>query len=108
MYGGETHARGRTTSEHLRVDLEALLRDIERLRSVPSGRDELLDAVLQRAHHAAIVFDARTSRFFANREAIRLWGGTDGAVDWQRCSMLDERGASSALASWLVTCAKER
>jgi PAS domain S-box-containing protein len=58
------------------TDVEALRREVERLRAVAMSERGLLEAVLTHSPHGIIVSDAQGRIFLQNRAAEKIWSGS--------------------------------
>ena len=66
-------------------EIEALRREVERLRALASTEQGLLDAVLNNSPHGIIVCDAQGQLTLQNRASERIWAGsatTPGVEGW--------------------------
>src|SRR5262249_37154102 len=65
------------------ADVEALRREVERLRAVAMSERGLLEAVLTHSPHGILVSDAQGRIFLQNRAAEKIWAGSATADNVQ-------------------------
>ncbi|WP_437635679.1 GAF domain-containing protein [Sorangium sp. So ce854] len=87
------------------MDIEALKREIERLRVVASRDRGWLDAVLEHSPHGVILCDASGKLILHNRAAERIWAGsasTESIRDWTRYRAFHADGRPYEAADWAM------
>ncbi|WP_437307333.1 GAF domain-containing protein [Sorangium sp. So ce388] len=87
------------------MDIEALKREIERLRVVASRDRGWLDAVLEHSPHGVILCDASGKLVLHNRAAERIWAGsasTESISDWTLYRAFHHDGRPYEAADWAM------
>ncbi|WP_437647589.1 GAF domain-containing protein [Sorangium sp. So ce362] len=87
------------------TDIEALKREIERLRVVASRDRGWLDAVLEHSPHGVILCDASGKLVLHNRAAERIWAGsasTESIQDWTLYRAFHEDGRPYEAGDWAM------
>ncbi|MGK4007933.1 ATP-binding protein [Sorangium sp. So ce1036] len=87
------------------ADLEALKREIERLRVAASRNRGWLHAVLEHSPHGVILCDAAGRLVLHNRAAERIWGGsasTESMSDWTRYRAFHADGRPYEASDWAM------
>ena len=84
-------------------ELEALRRELERLRVLAVREHDLLDAILNHSPHGIIVCDKLGKLTLHNRAAERIWGGSASAEemnDWARYRAFHADGTPFEAEDW--------
>ena len=92
-------------------DVEALRREVERLRALAQSERGLLEAVLNHSPHGIIVSDAHGKLTLQNRAAERIWAGsaTADTVDgWGRYRAFHADGRPYQAGDWSMARAISR
>src|SRR6266540_3709463 len=93
-------------------ELEALRREVERLRAAASKDRGLLDAVLENSPHGVIVCDASGKLILQNRAAERIWAGgatADDVAGWGQYRGFHPDGRAFAADDWaMAECLRDR
>ncbi|XXY45184.1 GAF domain-containing protein [Sorangium sp. So ce269] len=87
------------------MDIEALKREIERLRVVASRDRGWLDAVLEHSPHGVILCDAAGKLVLHNRAAERIWAGSaspESISDWTLYRAFHHDGRPYEAADWAM------
>ncbi|WP_437743691.1 ATP-binding protein [Sorangium sp. So ce1504] len=87
------------------TDIEALKRELERLRAVGSRDRGWLDAVLEHSPHGVILCDASGKLVLHNRAAERIWAGsasTESINDWTLYRAFHEDGRPYEAKDWAM------
>ncbi|WP_437689840.1 GAF domain-containing protein [Sorangium sp. So ce176] len=87
------------------MDIEALKREIERLRIAASRDRGWLDAVLEHSPHGVILCDASGKLILHNRAAERIWAGsasTESMRDWTLYRAFHHDGRPYEAADWAM------
>ncbi|WP_437317592.1 GAF domain-containing protein [Sorangium sp. So ce385] len=87
------------------MDIEALKRELERLRVVASRDRGWLNAVLEHSPHGVIICDASGKLVLHNRAAERIWAGsasTESMQDWTLYRAFHEDGRPYEAADWAM------
>ncbi|WP_437590279.1 ATP-binding protein [Sorangium sp. So ce1000] len=87
------------------TDIEALKRELERLRAVGSRDRGWLDAVLEHSPHGVIICDASGKLVLHNRAAERIWAGsasTESIDDWTLYRAFHEDGRPYEAQDWAM------
>ncbi|WP_437531061.1 ATP-binding protein [Sorangium sp. So ce726] len=87
------------------TDIEALKRELERLRAVGSRDRGWLDAVLEHSPHGVILCDASGKLVLHNRAAERIWAGsasTESINDWTLYRAFHEDGRPYEAEDWAM------
>ncbi|WP_437953673.1 GAF domain-containing protein [Sorangium sp. So ce296] len=87
------------------MDIEALKRELERLRAVASRDRGWLNAVLEHSPHGVIICDASGKLVLHNRSAERIWAGsasTESMQDWTLYRAFHEDGRPYEAADWAM------
>jgi PAS domain S-box-containing protein len=88
------------------VDVEALRREVERLRAVAQGERGLLDAVLTQSPHGVIVSDNQGRLILQNRAAEKIWAGSataDNVEGWGQYRAFHPDGRPYEPADWAMS-----
>ncbi|MGK3967398.1 GAF domain-containing protein [Sorangium sp. So ce118] len=87
------------------MDIEALKREIERLRVVASRDRGWLDAVLEHSPHGVILCDAAGKLVLHNRAAERIWAGSaspESISDWTLYRAFHHDGRPYEAGDWAM------
>jgi PAS domain S-box-containing protein len=87
------------------ADVEALRREVERLRAVAQGERGLLDAVLTQSPHGVIVCDEQGRFILVNRAAEKIWAGSataDNVEGWGQYRAFHPDGRPYEAADWAM------
>ncbi|WP_437654390.1 GAF domain-containing protein [Sorangium sp. So ce1182] len=87
------------------MDIEALKREVERLRVVASRDRGWLNAVLEHSPHGVILCDASGKLVLHNRAAERIWAGsasTESISDWTLYRAFHHDGRPYEAADWAM------
>jgi PAS domain S-box-containing protein len=94
------------------AELEALRRELERLRALASKDRGLLDALLDASPHGILVADAAGKLILQNRAAERIWAGSasaDTVAGWGQYRGFHPDGRPFAGEDWaMAQCLRER
>jgi PAS domain S-box-containing protein len=92
-----------TTGPIATQDVEALRREVERLRALAHADRGLLEAVLTYSPHGVLVCDARGKIYLQNRAAERIWAGsatTDTVSGWGQYRAFHVDGSPYDAGDW--------
>ena len=107
MGGAVVHPGDDATNE-----VEALRRELERLRAAASTNRSLLTAMLDYSPHGIMVSDAGGRLVLQNRAAERIWAGSataDSVAGWGQYRGFHPDGRPFAPEDWaMATCLRER
>jgi PAS domain S-box-containing protein len=84
-------------------EVEALRREVERLRALAYADRGLLEAVISHSPHGIIVCDARGKIYLQNRASERIWAGsatTDTVDGWGQYRAFHPDGRPYAAGDW--------
>ena len=87
----------------LELEIEALRREVERLRLLAGNERGVLEAVLDHSPDGIIVSDAAGRLVLHNRAAEKIWAGSSTAVsveDWTRYRAFHEDGRPYQAGDW--------
>jgi PAS domain S-box-containing protein len=94
------------------AELEALRREVERLRVLASKDQGLLRTLLERSPQGIVMCDAQGRLVLQNRSAERIWGGSvsaDSVHEWGKYRGFHEDGTPFAPEDWaLAICLRTR
>ncbi|WP_437756840.1 ATP-binding protein [Sorangium sp. So ce1389] len=85
------------------TEVEALRREVERLRAITRHERGLLDALLSESPHGIIVSDAQGKLILQNRASERIWAGSSTAENvegWGRYRAFHPDGRPFAAEDW--------
>ena len=100
--GGLEHAANAAHVPTL-ADVEALRREIERLKALAGPHLEILEAILNHSPHGIIVCDASGKLILQNRAAEQIWAGSATVEDvtgWGQYRAFHADGRPFAAADW--------
>jgi PAS domain S-box-containing protein len=86
-------------------EIEALRRDIERLRATDAPSSALLEALLEHSTHGIIVCDAEGKLVVQNRASERIWAGSASASsvsEWTRYRAFHPDGRPFEPGDWAM------
>jgi PAS domain S-box-containing protein len=86
-------------------DVEAMRREVERLRAMVRGERGLLEAVLNHSPHGILVSDPQGKLTLQNRAAERIWAGSATAENvegWGRYRAFHEDGRPYEPGDWAM------
>ncbi len=93
-----------TTAPIPEQDVEAMRREIERLRALVQADRGLLEAVLTHTPHGILVCDERGRIYLQNRAAERIWAGSattaDGVSAWGQYRAFHDDGRPYEAGDW--------
>ncbi|XYH99199.1 ATP-binding protein [Sorangium sp. So ce1128] len=94
------------------TEVEALRREVERLRAITRHERGLLDALLSESPHGIIVSDAQGKLILQNRASERIWAGSSTAENvegWGRYRAFHPDGRPFAAEDWsMARCLTRR
>ncbi|WP_438007996.1 ATP-binding protein [Sorangium sp. So ce321] len=94
------------------TEIEALRREVERLRAITRHERGLLDALLSESPHGIIVSDAQGKLILQNRASERIWAGSSTAENvegWGRYRAFHPDGRPFAAEDWsMARCLTRR
>jgi len=100
--GGQEHA-AKTAHVPTLADVEALRREIERLKALAGPHLEILEAILNHSPHGIMVCDASGKLILQNRAAEQIWAGSASVEDvtgWGQYRAFHGDGRPFAAADW--------
>ncbi len=101
----------RPPTDETLVELEALRRELERLRFSTSHEHGILEAVLDNSPHGVIVSDAQGKLIVQNRASERIWAGSATADDvegWGQYRAFHPDGRPFAAGDWsMARCLRD-
>ena len=89
----------------LEAEIEALRREVERLRLLAGSEHSVLEAVLEHSPHGIIVSDVDGRLVLHNRASERIWAGsstTGGIADWTKYRGFHPDGRPYEASDWLM------
>ncbi len=94
------------------TEVEALRREVERLRVLAQDERGLLDAILHNSPHGILVSDPRGKLFLQNRASERIWAGSATAEDvegWGQYRAFHPDGRPLAADEWsMARCLRNK
>lgn len=87
------------------VELEALRREVERLRVLAKSERGLLEAIVNNSPHGILVCDAQGKMILQNRAAERIWRGsatTESVAGWGAYRAFHPDGRPYAAGDWAM------
>ena len=88
------------------AEIEALRREIERLKALGGPHLEILEAILHHSPHGIIVCDATGKLILQNRAAEQIWAGSatvEDAAGWGQYRAFHADGRAFVAADWSMT-----